>query len=661
MNSQRLLHGFIREAAAGLTLVLVSAMLFSLRPIAWAGQAFVAFDLSHQAKSLFNASEATQLMLSAARAYRAGQQNTHHESLSRIQSAAAQGQPIAKALMCQRLAEGIWIEADASNIQTECTQAFDSLLPLAGANDAYAQSLLAYLYQQGLGTNQDLEQALFWLGKAFSQGFELASDILLYGRKNLPSLQAEALQGNAMSTDFLIFNYENGALAEKNEVLLQYWLDQLAQKGSLQEQLKLATRYADGLAWPANQDKAWLWLQEAMQAGHAQAFEHAVRFYEEGKLPAETYRALRTWHQSSQAFRGTYNAEALDWLLISATVKHGYQEAFANLLTQLPKDQYRELAFLTIEFGHLDSLKRLLDAERSLLTTAGPAMLMASLENHQNGTAQFLLEVGVKPDTMALREAFRSSDFDMIFTLLAQGAPVHQLDEQGQPPFFAAVGRSDQADLQKHWRALQKYFDLNTQNTQGETLWHKAFQNQAYTLVRKLLPLVNPELRDQSGRNMSDLLKQHWLAYAPRDQHTVFEPVLDAAKMVHMLTVLERLSKERFNLRKNLYAVQTMVSIYHVDHGMYPSDLAALKLAAQQSASPYWQDICNPIREQADCANALQTGPLSPNAAYIGQVIYTPLKNVAGQVLDYELRAVDHQGKWLRAAEQSQDMVLKPF
>jgi TPR repeat protein len=66
-------------------------------------------------------------------------------------------------------------EAEAAYQRGDFNAAFNELKPLAEQGNAAAQALLGALYRDGKGVSQDYVQALGWLRKASSQGYDLAN------------------------------------------------------------------------------------------------------------------------------------------------------------------------------------------------------------------------------------------------------------------------------------------------------------------------------------------------------------------------------------------------------------------------------------------------------------------------------------------------------
>ncbi|MFO7593868.1 MAG: tetratricopeptide repeat protein [Pseudomonadota bacterium] len=113
----------------------------------------------------------------------------------------------------------------------------------AEQGDAWAQLNLGAAYDNGLGVEQNVEQARHWYQKAAEQG-------LAEAQFNLAHL--------------LVTEEEQSALAAE-------WMLKAAKQGMADAQYLMGVTYAEGIGVEENEEKAIAWLQKAIAQGHEDA------------------------------------------------------------------------------------------------------------------------------------------------------------------------------------------------------------------------------------------------------------------------------------------------------------------------------------------------------------------------------------------------------
>lgn len=127
----------------------------------------------------------------------------------------------------------------------------EALRTQAGAGDAYAQLNLGAAYDNALGVERDIEQALHWYQLAAEQGL------------------AEAQ-----------FNLAHLLVAEEiSAVAAAEWMHKAAEQGMADAQYLLGVIYAEGIGVAMDDDKARLWLQRAIGQGQADAAQFMKEHY----------------------------------------------------------------------------------------------------------------------------------------------------------------------------------------------------------------------------------------------------------------------------------------------------------------------------------------------------------------------------------------------
>ena len=126
-----------------------------------------------------------------------------------------------------------WFEDDA-----EYQTTFRRNLPLAKEGNAAAQYNIGTLYYEGLGVDDNFDEALTWFRRSADQGYARAQSRLGY-------IYAD---GDEVSQDY--------ALAVK-------WFRRAADQGHAKAQYNLGTLYSNGLGVPQDFGMAYLWLNLA--------------------------------------------------------------------------------------------------------------------------------------------------------------------------------------------------------------------------------------------------------------------------------------------------------------------------------------------------------------------------------------------------------------
>lgn len=128
-------------------------------------------------------------------------------------------------------------------LQAEQQVDINTLQQSAEAGDAYAQLNLGAAYDNGIGVERNLEKALLWYEKAAEQGVAEAQFNLAH----------------------LLVSEELSAVAAAE------WMRKAADQGMTDAQYLMGVIYAEGLGVEMNRDEARIWLQKAIDKGHAEA------------------------------------------------------------------------------------------------------------------------------------------------------------------------------------------------------------------------------------------------------------------------------------------------------------------------------------------------------------------------------------------------------
>lgn len=121
----------------------------------------------------------------------------------------------------------------------------------ADSGDAWAQLNLGAAYDNGLGTERDVDRALFWYQLAAEQG-------LAEAQFNLAHLLVEE---------------------EISSVAAAEWMQKAAEQGMADAQYLLGIIYAEGIGVAVDDAKARLWLQRAIEQGQTDAAQFMKDHY----------------------------------------------------------------------------------------------------------------------------------------------------------------------------------------------------------------------------------------------------------------------------------------------------------------------------------------------------------------------------------------------
>lgn len=130
------------------------------------------------------------------------------------------------------------------------------LRPLAEQGVARAQFRMAVMYQRGRGVEPNAELAQEW------------------ARKSLPNLRRAAEAGEAWAQSDLGTLYEQGFVLDKDEAEAVRWYRRAATQGYAGAQTNLGVMYAQGRGVEQSREQAVLWLRRAAEQGDRLAREN---------------------------------------------------------------------------------------------------------------------------------------------------------------------------------------------------------------------------------------------------------------------------------------------------------------------------------------------------------------------------------------------------
>lgn len=247
----------------------------------------------------------------------------------------------------------------------------------AELGNAQAADYVGYMYQNGLGVNTDLKEAIKWYKRAaadstYVEGLESIGYIYAdsdnkdwYNPKEAFQLFTRAAAKNsAASQNMLGVMYHTGEgipqddsiavtyyrlAAEQGYTRAQYnlgsmymngngvkrddseameWFEKAAEKGHLSSQNDLGVLYMRGTGRPKNPEKAFYWYSKAAEKGDATAELNLAGFYERGEVVAKDLAKAAELYLSS-AIKGLASSqECIAFMYLNGKgVKPDYKQA----------------------------------------------------------------------------------------------------------------------------------------------------------------------------------------------------------------------------------------------------------------------------------------------------------------------------------------------
>jgi hypothetical protein len=185
------------------------------------------------------------------------------ESVQWFQQAAQQGHAEAQYTLA-------WMYAQGRGVSQDLQQAARLFRRAALKGYAEAQYHLGLMYIQGVGVSQDFTQAAHWFVKAAMQGHVAARQ----ARVNLYLQIAE--QGDVQA-QYLLWEMSTQGETEITQPL--QWLEQSAQQGYVKAQYTLAKLYEQGDEVERDFFKATYWYRQAIKQGHFLAAKQYFRLW----------------------------------------------------------------------------------------------------------------------------------------------------------------------------------------------------------------------------------------------------------------------------------------------------------------------------------------------------------------------------------------------
>ena len=217
----------------------------------------------------------------------------------------------ASAIKVKRLKKLLVENSQNTNLTYESIkeEAIQKIKTLA-KKEPFAQYQLARIYYEGIGIEQNFEQAFDWFQKSAEQGFALAQHklALMYDKgrgveenvyKAFYWTQQAAEQGFALAQHKLALMYDKGRGVEEDPLEAFYWYKKAAVQGELLAQYNLGLMYYNGIGIEQNFEKAFYWFQKSAEQGEPLAQYNLAWMYYYGRGVEKNVEQTFYWYKKA--------------------------------------------------------------------------------------------------------------------------------------------------------------------------------------------------------------------------------------------------------------------------------------------------------------------------------------------------------------------------
>lgn len=206
----------------------------------------------------------------------------------------------------QKEAEGLYNLGEKAFLHQDYIPCYQYTLNAAKAGYAPAYFRMGFLYENGLGTEKNIEEAVKWYFKSAESGNADAQLIMSKAATNgigtvrddqqaLVWLMRSADQKNAEAEFYLGMAYFSGALVDKNLDKALEWLNRSAEQGYAQSQHNLGVLYYEGVYVSRDVKTALKWYTRAAENGYMLSQFILGVIYYEGIYADRDYEQALKW------------------------------------------------------------------------------------------------------------------------------------------------------------------------------------------------------------------------------------------------------------------------------------------------------------------------------------------------------------------------------
>jgi TPR repeat protein len=189
-------------------------------------------------------------------------------------------------------------------------EAFNLIKPAAEAGRPYCQSLLGYLYSNGLGVERSKEKALEWVEKSANQGcvkglynlgtmYDQGTEVPQNYKKALELYKKAAEKGLHLGMNAVGTMYGKGKGVAKDYAQAKEWYLKAAEKDLPEAKYNLAQLYYSGQGLTKNYQLAAEWFQKAADQNYTPAQRSLASLYRSGEGVAKNDSKAVEWFQKA--------------------------------------------------------------------------------------------------------------------------------------------------------------------------------------------------------------------------------------------------------------------------------------------------------------------------------------------------------------------------
>ena len=195
-----------------------------------------------------------------------------------VEADSAKAQELVDAVIAAGNAKGYYLKASLAYNEKDYATAFDYYQKVSEGQEplyiASAMHHMAYMYENGLGVEQDYTKAMEWYNK-------------------------EAELGNSSAMNNIGWLYENGLGVEQDYAKAMEWYEKAAELGNIDGTYNIGLLYYKGEGVEQDYAKAMEWWEKAAELGDAHAMYNIGWLYESGLGVEQDSAKAKEWYDKA--------------------------------------------------------------------------------------------------------------------------------------------------------------------------------------------------------------------------------------------------------------------------------------------------------------------------------------------------------------------------
>ena len=210
-----------------------------------------------------------------------------------VEADSAKAQELVDAVIAAGNAKGYYLKASLAYNEKDYATAFDYYQKVSEGQEplyiASAMHHMAYMYENGLGVEQDYTKAMEWYNK-------------------------EAELGNSSAMNNIGWLYENGLGVEQDYAKAMEWYEKAAELGNIDGTYNIGLLYYKGEGVEQDYAKAMEWWEKAVESGDAQAANDIGMLYYRGMGVEQDYVKAMEWWEKAAELGDAHAMYNIGWL-----------------------------------------------------------------------------------------------------------------------------------------------------------------------------------------------------------------------------------------------------------------------------------------------------------------------------------------------------------